>query len=380
MVVSFKDALRLFGLTVTCFCAVFVCTFFLNFYLDAKSLEAQITDAQTQILYDAQMATAKITCAISGGFLGLIAVVMLIFYIKLYLDGHAKQIGVLKAIGYPNGKIALRFAVFGLSVLLGTALGYGAGYAAMPAVYSGLLIGGLPEIAICFHPALFVLLVFLPPAVYSVLSCAFAYIFLRRPVYEMLRGKTDNGVKKLKRGKENNYGFLKEACFKSVSSKKPLAFFVAFAGFCFAAMVQMAASMRDLSSEFMGGIIFAIGAVLAVTTLVMAVTSLVNANVKTVSVMKAFGYSLKECFLTILGGFHVFALAGFALGTVYQYGLLYLMVNIVYKDVGMVPDYSFGVPAFFITLAAFIVFYEAVMLLYTYKMSKISVKEAASED
>ena len=51
-------------------------------------------------------------------------------------------------------------------------------------------------------------------------------------------------------------------------------------------------------------------------------------------------------------------LIGFALGTVYQFVLLKIMVGIVYKNINSVPDYNFEVSAFFITLAIFIVFYE----------------------
>ena len=68
-----------------------------------------------------------------------------------------------------------------------------------------------------------------------------------------------------------------------MTGKKSLAFFVAFACFCFSAMVQMAASMYELSTETMGEIIFVMGVVLAVTTIFMAVTSLVKGNVKNIS-------------------------------------------------------------------------------------------------
>ena len=95
MIVSFKDAFKLIGVIIVAFCAVFVCTFFLNFYLDAKSLESLIDSEQTRIMYDAQMGTAQFTCAISGGFLALIAVVMIVFYIKLYVEKHSSDLGVL---------------------------------------------------------------------------------------------------------------------------------------------------------------------------------------------------------------------------------------------------------------------------------------------
>ena len=68
---------------------------------------------------------------------------------------------------------------------------------------------------------------------------------------------------------------------KTLGGRKSLAFFVAFACFCFSAMVQMGASMEDLASVTMGIIILVIGVVLAVTTMFMAVTSLVRSNLKT---------------------------------------------------------------------------------------------------
>ena len=379
MIVSLKDGLKLLGIIIVVFCAVFVCTFFLNFYLDAKAIEGIIDSPETKTLYDAQMATAKFTCAISGGFLGLIAIVMLVFYIKLYIDGNASKLGVLKAFGYANKEIALRFAVFGLSVLIGCVLGFCGGFIIMPTVYKGMAISGLPEIAISFHYELLIMIVILPPVVFSFLSFLYAVIALKRPVNEMLRGKCEK-VKIKEDKKEKERGFLKALFLKTLFGKKSLAFFVAFACFCFSAMVQMAASMRDLSSETMGAIIFLIGVVLAVTTIFMALTSLVNSNIKNISIMKAFGYSVKECVIAVLGGQHLFAFIGFAVGTAYQYGLLSLMVNIVYKDVAGMPEYNFDVPVFFITLAVFIVLYEAVTLFYASKINKIPLKEVMLEN
>ena len=106
MTVSIKDGFKFLGITIVTFCAVFVCTFFLNFYIDAKSVASLITDSQTLILYNAQMATAKFTCAISGGFLSLTAAVMLVFYIRLYVDANARKIGILKAMGYSDLRMA----------------------------------------------------------------------------------------------------------------------------------------------------------------------------------------------------------------------------------------------------------------------------------
>ena len=164
-------------------------------------------------------------------------------------------------------------------------------------------------------------------------------------------------------------------CFATLNSKKSLAFFVAFSAFCFSAMVQMGASMEDLMAGTMGVLILGIGIVLAVVSMLMAMTSLVKNNTKNIALMKAMGYSKKECFVTIFLVYIVFLLIGFLIGTIYQYGLLTIMINSIFKDVENVPEYTFNVKVFFITLASFIVLYALTFVYYMFKANKSSIKE-----
>lgn len=70
---------------------------------------------------------------------------------------------------------------------------------------------------------------------------------------------------------------------------------------------------------------------------------------------------------------------GFAIGTGYQYGLLRLMVDIVFKDVAGIPVYQFDFPVMLISLACFVAIYEILMYVYSEKIKKISVKEIMIE-
>ena len=376
MLISVKDILRLFGISIVCCCAVFVCTFMLNFYIDANNLSD--IPAELQPLYEAQLLTAKFTSAISGGFLGVIAVVMLLFYIRLFIYSHSVQLGILKAMGYSNIKLAFKFWVFGLSIFVGSAAGFILGFAFMPMIYDGLTVEGLPEIAINFHPILFIALVVAPTAIYGALACLFAGVSLTKPVGELMRGKSEK-FKKTKNEKSKNRPFLKEMFIKSVTTKKLLTIFITFGAFCFSAMVQMAFSMKEVSANSFAEFILVIGLVLTVVVSFMSVTSLINANTENISIMRALGYSLKECIFAVLGGFIPFLFIGFALGTVYQFGLLSLMVNIIFADVEGVVNYTFNVPLMFITLAAFIVFFGVLVFIYSLKISKISVKQSAED-
>ncbi|MCX4286876.1 MAG: FtsX-like permease family protein [Clostridia bacterium] len=378
MVVSVKDGLKLIGVTIICFCAVFVCTFMLNYYIDVKPLGAGIVDTELSALYFAQVTMAKFTSIITGGVLGVIAAVMIVFYVKLYIDGRSQQLGIIKAMGYSRIKIALGFWVFGLSVFIGCALGFAAGWASMDMIYGSMTIDGVDEITPSFHAWLMFALVLAPAAVFTALACGYAYFALRRPVMQLIRGASKmRAYKSDKSGKDRN--FLTEMSLKTLGSKKLLVFFIAFSCFCFSAMVQMGLSIEDLASATMGYMILAIGLILAAVTMIMSITSLINSNAKNIALMKAFGYTKTQRTLSVLGGFIPFAFVGFVVGTVYQYGLLKIMVNVLFADVAEVPDYNFNVPVFFITFAAFVVCYTATAALYSMVLNRFSVKKIMTE-
>lgn len=95
--------------------------------------------------------------------------------------------------------------------------------------------------------------------------------------------------------------------------------------------------------------------------------------------MRVFGYSQKECCKAILGGYRPVSYIGFAIGTIYQYALLRIMVDIVFKDVENVPAYQFDFPVMLISLVVFIIVYEILMFAYSDKIRKISMKEIMIE-
>lgn len=158
-----------------------------------------------------------------------------------------------------------------------------------------------------------------------------------------------------------------------------LVFFIIFASFCFSAMTQMSFSMKDLSSVMMGAMMMLIGLTLAFTILFLALTTVIHGNTKTIAMMRVFGYSQKECSKAILGGYRPMAYIGFVLGTIYQYVLLRIMVDVVFQGIGNIPTYEFDVPLMLVSLVAFIVVYEAIMYVYSRRIKNISVKEIMIE-
>lgn len=374
MIVSIRDIYKMIGISVVSFCAVIVCAMFLNYYLDLVTVEHLITTDESRIFYDAQCSTSKVVSSVSGGCLLLTSVVLLCFYIGHYIDTHQKQLGIMKALGYSGFSVAKNFRVFGLPVFTGTAFGYLGAHLLMPKLYEIQNKDGyLPEVPISFHPGLCLSLVLAPTIFFAVLAVVYSYFKLKVPALRLIREQSTRKVVPAK--KDTDMSFLRELEKSNVRQKKSLIFFITFAVFCFAAMTQMSCSMDELASRMMGIMIMAIGIVLAIVTLFIATTSVIKANRKTITMMKAFGYSARECSKAVLDGYRPWAYFGFALGTVYQYVLLKIMVMVVFKDVDGVPDYKFDVPAMLITLAAFFVLYETIMLAYTKKMEKLSVKE-----
>lgn len=376
MIIGIKDSLKLFGVAVIMCCAVFVCTLFLNLYPDMEAIKSQVVGSEAETFYAAQLATAKIVCAVSGGCLLATSVVTLFFYIKRYVDMHRSDLGILKALGYPDGRIARDFGVFGFSVLLGGSVGFAGAWAYMPAFYRIQNKGDiLPEIPLRFHPALFLLLVVLPAVLFALLAVIYALKKLKGQTIGLLKNSED-APRPLKKfhGKKRRRTFLKELRRTVLRSKKTLAFFIFFSAFCFSAMTQMSLSMKDLASEDMGALIMIIGLVLAFATLLISVVSVADGNKTTVSLLRAMGYTQRECAGAVLNGYRPLALLGFAVGSIYQYGLLRIMVELIFRELDFVPEYSFDFPTMGVCLACFVLLYESIMYFYARKMEKVSIK------
>lgn len=377
MVVGFKDSFKMLGIIIMSACAVFVCTLFLNYNMDLKQIENLILPQQ-QGLFEALVMTGTVVSAVSGGCLLLTSVVMLCFYIKHYIDTHRRELGILKALGYSDLQISLGFWVFGLSVFLGTGLGYLGAHGIMPRFYE---VQGedklLPEVTMHFHSELLFYLVLLPTIAFSLLSILYSCWKMGTPVLELLKGKS---VEKCKlTNKNSDLPFLKELRRNTLRQRKSLVFFIGFATFCYSAMMQMSCSMDELASVMMSVMVMMIGIVLACVTLFLAITTVVKANSKTIAMMKVFGYSMKECSGAILGGYRLVAYIGFIIGTVYQYVLLKTVVSVVFREIENVPEYGFDVPVCVITLISFIIFYELIMYGYSVRLGKVSVKEIMLE-
>lgn len=376
MIIGLKDIVKLLGISVVSFCAVFVCTLFMNFYIDVGNIEQFVTE-QTKALYDAQVSMAGFVCVISGGCLSIIAFVMLIFYIKLYVDEHRKELGILKAMGYYPCEIAGRFSVFGISIFCGCFIGCLCAYVFMPLVYDGMHIQGLPNIDIVFHLHVPICLVIVPTIVFGVFAYFISYVALRKPVGELISNAGNNKTYKYN-AIGVKMGFLGEMFMKTATGKKMLAFFVAFASFCFSSMVQMAFSMKALTdAATMYGMILGIGLVLAGTTILMSMKILTRSNARSVAIMKSFGYTTAECAYAVFGGFVPFFLIGFAVGTAYQFGLLSFMVNSVFSDVGNIVNYTFNVTVFLWTFIAFVFIVIALFISEMFAIGKMPLRQSA---
>ncbi len=378
MVVGLRDIYKMIGIFIISCCAVFICTLFLNYNIDLNKIDSLITTEPMQQFYDAQLMTGTVVIAVSGGCLLLTSVVMLFFYIKNYIDTHKKEMGILKALGYSNYKIASGFWVFGLSVLIGTVIGYCGSHVLMTKFYAVQNDNDiLPAVIIHFHPLLVFYLIVLPTVFFSLLSVLYSYYKLHTSVQELLKGKTQTKVKITT--KDSNLSFLQELRKNTVKQRKSLVFFIVFATFCYSDMIQMSCSMDEFSSIMMAIMVLLIGIILACVTLFLAITTVVNANRKTIVMMQVFGYNKNECTRAILGGYRPFAYIGFAIGTVYQYALLKIMVSVVFKDIENVPEYNFDVVTCGITLISFMVMYELIMYGYSRRIGKISIKEIMLE-
>jgi len=379
MIVGVKDSVKLISISVIACCAVLVCTLFLNYNLDLAGIKHQITTEVGFTMYNAQVSLGKVTSSVSGGCLAVTSVIMLLFYVKHYIDAHGKELGILKAMGYSNMKIAKHFWVFGISVLIGCSIGFGLSFIIMPLFYSKQNYDRLlPEISIQFHPILALFLIIIPTLFFIAVAVFYANYKIKNPVLDLLREKKEY-QSKVKINQSKDIPFLQDLRKCTLKSRKTLTFFIAFSAFCFSAMTQMSFSMTELASEMFTVMVITIGLVLAFTTLFISVTTVIQGNAKTIAMMRVFGYSQNSCSKAILGGYRPISYLGFAIGTIYQYGLLKVVVSVIFKDVANVPEYNFDNAAFVISLVVFIAAYEFIMYFYSLRIKKLSIKSIMLE-
>lgn len=383
MIVRLKDSVKLLGIVIMCACAALPCTLFMNSNKDMTRIKHLITGAEATQLYDATIASGNATITVTAGALTLTTIIMLIFYIKNYIDTHRAELGILKALGYSNFKIAKSFWAFGLSVFIGTCIGFLIAFIMMPAFYEQMRSGGvLPDTPLHFNPELILFVIILPSVFFALLSIAYSYRKLKRPVLELIRGDSKVRIRKVKNKNEQKerQPFLQDLKQSTVKSRPSLVFFIGFASFCYADMAQMSMSMKDLASEMMAVMMLIIGLVLAFTALFIATATVIRGNSKSIAMLRVFGYSDRECGNAILNGYRPAACVGFAIGTVYQFGLMTMMINLFFtEDAAGSIDYKFDVTAFFITLISFVLIYEVFMKILSSNIKRISLKEIMLE-
>ena len=376
MVISIKDLRKLSVVSIISFCAVLVSTLFINFYLDLQSIGVEKLSLPAKAYYDAQVLIAQFVSLVSGGVLSLLAVLLLFFYIKQFIDDHKEELGILKALGYQNVELAKHFWIFSCSVFLGALLGFATSFFFMKDFYDLRNQKDLlPNIEIHFHWQLFLAMVILPTLVFALLGIGYALIKLKQPSLYLLKRLELAQIKQKHRKIKINRSFLQELGVVYFYKRKLLIFFVVFAAFSFAAMMQLSLGMKDFIDGSIQVMMMGIGVLLSLSILLLCLGTVVQENKASLALMKAFGYSKKECSHVIFARYRLVSYLGFVIGTAYQYGLMKLLLKVIVKDVQGVPDYSFDVQLCLISFLSFVILYELLLAYYVKAIEGMSLKE-----
>lgn len=375
--ITVKQNMKLIGVIILCFCAIFICTAFMNYAIDLNSIDSSNLDETARIIFDGQKAMSSVIVACAGGIMGAIALIVLLYTIGRLINENQPSMGVLKALGHSEHKIALSFLKFGLSVFIGCALGFAGGYAFSPFMYDIFNNGELPDVILKFHLSALIFLAVLPSLAFTTIAYFYALIKLKKPPLEMI-----HETKKVKTGrlsvklqsKVKQKPFLKDLKKSVLFNNLTLVFFVGIAGFGFSAQIQIAFLMQEVNMDItFSAINLIIGAAIGLITLILALSYVLNSNKKYIAMMKAYGYSDAQCGGALFGGYRIISYIGFAIGTVYQYFFMKFMISLFAGAYDVELD--FNIIGFFITLCAYLICYEFILLFYKKQISRIPLKE-----
>ena len=376
MIVQLKDLRKAIAVVIVSYCAVFITTLFSNLYLDLKGLDITGFNIIQKKFYDAQLIVSKFVVIITGTVLSISAAVMLMFYIKQFIDDSKHKIGILKAQGYSNNFIASKFFVFGFLVFLGSLLGYGCSHLFMPKFYESRNTDNiLSELTINFHPQLLLIMVILPSLLFLVISIVYVLFNLNVPTINLLKQINSTNKKIRKRRFRQYKNFFKELRATVLFSNKTLLFFVIFAALSFSSMIQMAFGMRDFVDGTIRIMMMVIGVILSLSILLISLEVIANSNIKNISILNIMGYSKDECSRIILSGYRVVAHIGFAIGTVYQYFLIRTLLKVLSKKLDSETTYNFDLISVIGSFIAFVLIYEIFILYYSNRIKDLNVKK-----
>lgn len=370
--IGIKNILKSFGSTIVVFCAAFITYLFQSFRLDLNKLNVNDLSELQKSLYNAQITQSNIMLAITGGVLGSFAVITLFFSISRYIKENQANMGILKAMGYERKKIAIAFTKFAINALLASLLAILIGALLQSTFYKEMSNNQiLLNISMSFHPILSLIILILPALVFTGFAYLIAYLKLSRKPLDMIKGSKNKKAKMIKE-KKTFLKTLKSTVFKNHIS---LVIFVGFASLCFGASVQMSFSLDQLdTSPFFFWMMLIIGILLGVTILYLAFSFTYSENKEYVSLMKGYGYSDVEIIKVLYGGYIYVTVIGFAVGTVYQYGLFQLLLNVFAETTDI--SFSFSFAGLGYTLLIFVPTYLLINVYFYYKLQRLSIKDA----
>lgn len=379
MVISYRDGAKLIGIIIITFCASVISSLFLNYNMDLSISKSSLIQQGLKDIYLMLKNTGIMITIVCGCCILITTGIMLIFYIKNYIDQHRKEFGILKALGYTNLQIASRFWVFAICVFIGTCLGYIAAAIYMPRFYEIQNNEGyLPVINNEIHLEIMLLVVVMPTLLFSLFSILYSFIKLNTPAITLLQGSC--AAKRYRQEKSSSIShkpFLLDMRTATLKSRRILVFLVGFSAFVYSAVIQTAYGIKNLTSETFAIMMVIIGMILSIVTIFLSLNSVVYANAKSISLMSMMGYSWKECCKMILGGYRKYSYLGFICGTIYQYALIKISLKIIFTN--ELPKFDFNALSFALTLFMYILIYETIQKYQANKIKKSCMKRVMLE-
>jgi hypothetical protein len=383
MILSRKELAKISAVAVTLGAAVFVVNMFLNYLMDLAAMKDEIPQMYSDV-FDTMYSSCVSVAEICGGMMAATAAIMTIFFVINYVDQHSSELGILKALGYSSVSIAIRLWPFPAGALIGSLAGYLLSAAILPSFYRAQNSGIPFTVERQLHLALLPLLVLATTAVIALTAFISAVVKLRKSALSLITGRSDRqnagrtrkvrGSEKIINQNRKERPFLKQMPLSVLKSRKLLVFFSLFASFCFTGNLQVSISMKPYTSDSMRIMMIVIASIIAAMAHLLSMSSLISGNRRSISLMRLMGYSQRECRHAVLDVYRPFAYFGVVFGSLYAYGLMDFMVNVLFRDVEGVEPYSFGWGTALFSAVVFAAIYECSVVIFSKQIEKIDPK------
>ena len=139
-------------------------------------------------------------------------------------------------------------------------------------------------------------------------------------------------------------------------------------------MLQLALSLQDMMDVALQVMMIGIGLILSLSIFYLALLTLLSRHKDSVAILKAMGYSQRDCLSVTLHPYYGVVMLGFLLGSAYQFGIIRLILWLVVGQGSQMGHSGFNWVNFVLAGFLLVIVYTGFNVYFSRRLAQVPIK------